>query len=183
MKINILKTSLLLAAALSVTACDSFLDEQPSASSNAPITSASQLLSLYDYASEFNSHVQEDDYVGANLTDDTGIPTDLYKAAPSQFQAGSMCFYAVESSVMATTIMNNTWSREYSKMFVANTIITNMPSVSGTETEKNEALCNAYFMRAWSLFKLATITVCLTLRPTAASSDCPCASEHSSTRT
>lgn len=157
MKINILKTSLLLAAALSVTACNSFLDEQPSVSSDAPITSVSQLLSLYDYASEFNSHVQEDDYVGANLTDDTGIPTDLYKAAPSQFQAGSMCFYAVESSVMATTIMNNTWSREYSKIFVANTIITNMPSVSGTETEKNEALCNAYFMRAWSLFKLATI--------------------------
>lgn len=153
MRNSIQKTFLLLATGLAVASCDSFLDEQPSASSNAPITTAAQLLSLYDYV----GNTEEGDYIGAYATDDTGIPLGLYAASPSNFQAESMCFYALESSVMATTSMNTTWEGEYDKIFQANTMIGDAQSVSGTEAEKNEVLCNGYFMRAWSLFKLATI--------------------------
>lgn len=152
MRNNILKTTVLGVAGLVLASCDSFLDEQPSASSNAPITTAAQLLSLYDYI----TNTQETDYPGAFITDDTEIPLGLYNAGSNNFQAESMCFYALESSVMATTSMNSLWNGEYSKIFQANTIITDAPSAEGSEAERNEALCNGYFMRAWAMFKLAT---------------------------
>lgn len=149
---NILKTTAIAAAALVLGSCDSFLDEQPSASSNAPITTAAQLMSLYDNT----THVDESDYTGIVSTDDYGIPLGLYNSSPGNFAAERMCFYALESSVMANTSMNTLWGGEYSKIFDANTIIEETPNVSGTDAEKNAVLANAYFMRAWSYFKLAT---------------------------
>lgn len=156
MRNNILKTTVLGVAGMFLASCDSFLDEQPSASSNAPITTAAQLISLYDYV----TNVQEYDYPGSYATDDTGIPLGLYNARPSVFSADCMCFYTAESSVMASSSMNTLWQNEYKKIFTANTMISEGASCSGTDAEKNEALCNGYFMRAWSMFKLAT-TYCL----------------------
>ena len=49
MKKHLLKLSFLIVTASMFCACDSFLDKQPSATSDAPITEVSQLLSLYDY--------------------------------------------------------------------------------------------------------------------------------------
>lgn len=156
MRNNILNTLVLCAAGLLLASCDSYLDEQPSVSSDAPITTASQLISLYDYV----TNVQESDYPGAYCTDDTGIPLALYDAGSSMFSADCMCFYAVESSIMASSSMNTLWTNEYKKVFTANTMIEEGATASGTDAEKKEALCNGYFMRAWSLFKLA-VTHCL----------------------
>ena len=60
MKKHLLKLSFLIVTASMFCACDSFLDKQPSATSNAPITEVSQLLSLYDYV----TNTYEYDYPG-----------------------------------------------------------------------------------------------------------------------
>lgn len=136
-----------------MTGCDSFLDKQPSASSNAPINDASQLIALYDYV----TNVQENCYVDAYATDDYGVALDMFDARPTSFGVNQMCFYALKTDVMASASSNSAWSGEYSKIFTANTIIDNAGSVAGNEDEKNLALCNGYFMRAWSMFRLAWI--------------------------
>lgn len=143
----------LLMATIGLSACNSYLDEQPSASSNAPITSASQLLSLYDTW----THAQETDMISAYITDDCGIPLEMQKIASNTFNAEIMCYYSGNSEVMESSNLNMLWQGEYSKIFDANTIISSGKSVTGTQEEINEALCNGYFMRAWSYFKLATI--------------------------
>lgn len=157
MKNNKIKQlAFLMVAMIGLNACNSYLNEQPSVSSNAPINSAFQLLSLYDYV----THVQENDYMGAYITDDCGIPLEMQKISPNIFNSNVMCFYSANSEVMESTSNNTLWQGEYSKIFDANTIISSGKSVNGTQEEINEALCNGYFMRAWSYFKLAT-TYCL----------------------
>ena len=63
MKKHLLKLSFLIVTASMFCACDSFLDKQPSATSDAPITEVSQLLSLYDYV----TNTYEYDYPGCLL--------------------------------------------------------------------------------------------------------------------
>jgi len=152
MNTNILKLSILGVAGLFFASCDSFLDEKPSASTDTPISTAEQLLSLYDYA----GNVEEQDVTGVYTTDDYEVPVEMYQASPSMFSQVHMGFYALQTEAMASSTSNSLWGGEYSKIFIANTIIFNIDEVSGTDAEKNEALCNAYFMRAWSLFKMAT---------------------------
>ena len=142
-----------LAAATTLGACDSFLDKQPSASEDAPITEASQLMSLYDNLTNTEEHA----YVDTYSTDDFSIPIGMYDARPSQFNSNELCFYTLASSVMETTTSNSSWQYEYAKIFTANTMINDAASVNGTEAEKNEVKCNGHFMRAWSYFRLATL--------------------------
>lgn len=147
------QTTFLLAVAAAFSACDSYLDKQPSVSSDAPITEASQLLSLYDYVTNTYEYAYPDTYG----TDDYGVPLEMYDARPSQFNSTYMCFYTLNSEVMESTSYNSTWETEYYKIFTANTIISSEATVNGTEAEINEALCNGYFMRAWAFFRLATV--------------------------
>ena len=144
MKKHLLKLSFLIVTASMFCACDSFLDTQPSATSAAPITEVSQLLSLYDYV----TNTYEYDYPGVYATDDYGVPLALYDASPITFGADQMSLYALSSEVMETTT---------AKIFNANTIIASVGSVNGSQEEKDEALCNAYLMRGWSFFRLATV--------------------------
>ena len=103
MKKHLLKLSFLIVTASMFCACDSFLDKQPSATSDAPITEVSQLLSLYDYV----TNTYEYDYPGVYATDDYGVPLALYDASPITFGADQMSLYALSSEVMETTTGNN----------------------------------------------------------------------------
>ena len=136
MKKHLLKLSFLIVTASMFCACDSFLDKQPSATSDAPITEVSQLLSLYDYV----TNTYEYDYPGVYATDDYGVPLALYDASPITFGADQMSLYALSSEVMETTTGNNVWEYEYAKIFNANTIIASVGSVNGSQEEKDEAL-------------------------------------------
>ena len=150
---NLKKYIFILTAASSLGACDSFLDKQPSASEDAPITEASQLMSLYDHLTNTEEEATADSYIA----DDFSIPTDMYDSRPNQFNSIDLCFHTLASDLMESTTNNKIWQSEYAKVFIANTMINEAASVNGTEAEKNEVRCNGYFMRAWSFFRLATI--------------------------
>ena len=138
----------------SLTACDDYLAKDPSKNSNKPISEISQLDALLasykSYYSEYNTtFLATDDYgltteIEDNLTSNTSID-DLneFTWAPVNRRNGWVL-----------------WDGEYSKIFRANLVISNINEVSGSEDEKADLKAEAHLLRAYSLFQLA-ISHCL----------------------
>lgn len=150
---NMNKLMILTAASLLFVSCGDFLDKQPSVSEDTPVNQTSQLLALYDNTSNLSSY----NYFAYYSTDDTELPKEMYAMYPSQFNIN----YQVSNYThFRDGIINNAsdlfWTGEYSKIYTANLIINSASSVSGDAEELNEALGCAHFMRAYSLFDLAT---------------------------
>lgn len=136
-------------ALLSLTSCSDYLDKQPSKSSNASITDASQLMGLLDGPTTF----REANTAACYMSDDNGLSNGILDAYATMYQnAYYTAFYRDGIAGMTT---DGLWSGEYAKIYSCNTIIENAASVTNQALAK-EALANAYFVRAWSYFLLAT---------------------------
>ncbi len=53
--------------------------------------------------------------------------------------------------------IDNAWGAYYHKILISNLIINDLPTITGSEREKNSVRAEAYFLRAWSYFMLANI--------------------------
>lgn len=147
-----LKTTLLsIAVAMAFTSCSDYLDKQPSVNKNTSITEVAHLNALLDYVS--NNY--ETNYTCFYCTDDCEITKDLYKAGSNSFN-NIVKYYTLNSKLIESDEYDYLWQGEYKKIYYYNVVIDNAGSVTGTEAEKNEALANAYFLRAWSFYTLAT---------------------------
>lgn len=140
------------AAMLSMTSCSDFLDKEPSASIDAPITMASQLQALLDHTAFIN----EGAYVHGLCNDDCGITKQMYDDddpyyAESDFGYGTK-YLTFNHDVIAADNYDYMVVGEYQKIYKANLAIESINEVEGTESEKNTILANAYFDRAWSMF-------------------------------
>lgn len=141
------------AMALMLTSCGDYLDKQPSVSEDAPVTESSQLLAVYDYL----TNIYSNNYFAFYSTDDTELPKEMYAMHPATFNLN----YIVSNYChFRDGIIQNSsdafWTGEYSKIYNANLIIESASSVTGDQSEINEALACAHFMRAYSFFDLAT---------------------------
>lgn len=134
--------------AMILVSCSDYLDKQPSKSSNAPITNASQLLALIDYI----TNVLEQSDAAAFMVDDCGLSNELMDAYPTLMQPA--CFTAFYGDGQAALASSGLWGGEYAKIFNYNTIINAASSVEDQATAK-EALATAFFCRAWSFYTLA----------------------------
>lgn len=147
------KIIMLTAAALLISSCGDFLDKQPSKSEDTPVTEASQLIALCDNP----SLVASNNYFAFYSTDDTELTREMYITSPSSFNLNSIvanyCHYREGIIGNSADLL---WEDEYSKVYVANLVISSAPSVSGSKEEIAEALGYAHFMRAYSFFELAT---------------------------
>ncbi len=152
MKIN--KAYIFLASALlSLSSCSDFLDKTPSKSSNTPVSTAANLLAVYDNLG--NRYCNN--YFAAYSTDDAYIPREMYASAPAQFDIN----YVISNYThFRDGIINNStdglWNGDYNRIYKANLMISSASEVTGTQEEVNEALSCAYFMRAYSYFELVT---------------------------
>lgn len=140
------------AAMLAMTSCSDFLDKEPSASVDAPITMASQLQAMLDHTSFLN----EGAYFHGFCNDDCGITKDMYDEddpdyAESDFGYGAP-FFNFDHEVIAADNYDYLVVGEYEKIYKCNLAINTINEVEGTESEKNLVLANAYFDRAWSMF-------------------------------
>lgn len=141
-----------MAAAAMLSACGDFLDKQPSASQNAPITEASQLMSLYD-----NWYNIRTENVYANYgTDDSEIVRTVYAENQNTFSLDQISPYCHYRDGILNVTDDGLWTGGYDKIYQANLIINSAPSVSGDPAVLNDALACAYYMRAYELFDLAT---------------------------
>ncbi len=151
---KISKAYIVMALAMAgLSSCSDYLDKTPSKSSNTPVSTAANLLAVYDYVT--NRYCTN--YFATYSTDDADIPQEMYKSAPSTFDIN----YVVSNYAhFRDGIINNSydglWSSEYNRIYKANLMISSASEVSGTQEELNEALSCAYFMRAYSFFELAT---------------------------
>ena len=140
-------------AMMGLSSCSDFLDKTPSKSSNTPVTTAANLLAVYDNLA--NRYCNN--YFAAYSTDDAEIPRDMYKGNANQFNINYVVSYYVH---FRDGIINNSsdglWEMEYNRIYKANLMISSASEVSGSQEEIQEALSCAYFMRAYSFFQLAT---------------------------
>lgn len=147
-----LKTTILsIAAAMTFTSCSDYLDKQPSVNTNTSITEVGHLKALLDNL----SHAYETNYTCFYCSDDCEIPKELYDAGPSTFNS-NVKYYILDKQNIESEEYDYLWQGEYKKIYCCNVVIDNIGTVSGTETEKNEVLADAHFLRAWSFYTLAT---------------------------
>lgn len=133
---------------LTLSSCNDFLDKQPSVSSNTTIADASQLFALMDNPND----VEELSDAGAFMVDDCGLSTGLIDNYPT---IAPMAYYtAFYSEGIAAQASSGLWGDEFEKIFKYNTVISYASSVDNSALAQ-QALANAYFLRAWSFYTLA----------------------------
>lgn len=141
-----------------LTACDDFLDKDPSKNSSKTITEVSQLDALLATYSAFYSE-----------TNYTFLASDDYGLTPKiqSHRTGSTSIDDLNDFTWATNNKRTgrlLWDGEYGKIFRANLVLANIDNVSGGEAEKANLKAEAHLVRAYSLFQLA---VCHCLYPSA----------------
>lgn len=144
-------TYMVLAVATTMTACNDYLDKMPSKSSSTPVETAANLLAVYDYVT--NRYTTN--YFALFATDDEDLPRQMYASSPSTFAIDYVVapYVHYRDGIIANT-SDLLWESEYKRIYEANLMVNT--SVTGTDDERREALSCGYFMRAYSLFELAT---------------------------
>ena len=147
-------TALAAAAAVAMlSSCSDYLDKTPSKSSYTPVSTADNLLAVYDYVT--NRYTQN--YFAMYSTDDTDIPASAYASSPGNFNINYVVSnYTHYRDGIISNTSDGLWEGEYQKIYEANLIINSAGEVTGSQEDINEALSNAYFMRAYCYFELAT---------------------------
>ncbi|GGI25288.1 hypothetical protein GCM10008119_16910 [Pedobacter mendelii] len=144
------------------TSCEKFLNEKPSKGTSVLIQNASDLNALLENYSLFN---QENNNITINGTDDNGFSVALYNARPTTFTIPQIEFTLWDKTDLANRDVSdfsgtNFWTGEYAKIFNANLVLYNVDKVTGTAEEKANLKSDAYLIRAYSYWQLAT-TYCL----------------------
>lgn len=148
---------LLLITAIFFIACDDFLDEKPSKNSSLVITDIDQLEYLLN---SYGSYYTEPNRTLIYSSDDYGLLTDLYDAKSSAYGLAGVQFATWDIEYLPLDNRERFWSGEYSKIFNANMILSNLGKVSGTAEKKEQIKQEAHLIRAMSMWNLAQ-TYCL----------------------
>lgn len=147
-----IKNIALAAVVVCATSCSDYLDTIPSVTSNAPVSDATHLMALMDYV----TNMYEYNYTASHGNDDSEISRELFLARPASFSSASVyANMAYDNQTRAEIASDYLWNYEYAKIFRANLVITSASSVTGDQSDIDEAVANAYFMRAYSYLTLA----------------------------
>ena len=151
--------------AVAVTACDKFLDENPSKSTSITIETGKHLYALLNSYSVY--YLEKSPWI-INASDDQRCSTDWYDIAGSSNCPGylpSSLSYALWDTDLIAVQTDENWKNEYLKIFYANTILEKADKVTGLSTLEREAIKQeARFIRAVSYWYLAQV-YCLPLVP------------------
>lgn len=141
-----------------LTACDDYLDKEPSKNSSKTITEASQLDALL---ASYSSFYSESNYTFI-ASDDYGLTTKIQDNRTSSTSIDDLNDFTWATTNKRTGRL--LWDGEYSKIFRANLVLNNVDNVSGSDDVKANLKAEAHLVRAYSLFQLA---VCHCLYPSA----------------
>ena len=144
-----MKNIWLLSILLLLAGCNEFLDERPSKGSNVEISTVDHLDALLGNTNIFT---REDNGSAVFSTDDWGMTCELYTAITPKFDLTSCQYFCWDIENLPTE--EYFWGEEYTKIFYANLILSNLDNVSGDEELKEELRAEAYLIRAYSNFQL-----------------------------
>lgn len=137
-----------------LTACDDYLDKEPSKNSSKTITEVSQLDAML---ATYTTFIYEYNYTFLN-SDDCGLTPEIEKVRTSNTSGDDAdeFTWSTENKRSGRSL----WDGEYAKIFRCNLVLNNLGNVSGSEAEKAEVKAEAHFLRAYSMLQLA-VTHCL----------------------
>lgn len=144
------------------TSCEDFLSEYPTKGTNEPVQRLDQLVALLDNPT-YTERFRFTDLVS---TDNFEISTELYDAnsSPNPFGAANLPYYAFSVEDVIARPSDMFWTDTYSEIYKANLILANVDKVSGDASLKAQVKAEAYFLRAYSNFMLASY-YCLPYHP------------------
>ena len=139
--------------------CNEFLDEQPSKSTNLPVSTVEQLDAIFARYVDFCA---ESNVAAVSAHDDYGFPVELYDAQPMIFYPSSPVLQAAfwEYDILKEQREDDFWGGsstkqgEYSKIFRANMVLEALDDVEGSEEDKARLRAEAHFIRAYSHWNL-----------------------------
>lgn len=137
-----------------LTACDDYLDKEPSKNTNKTITDVSQLDALLATYSALYSEYNH----SFLATDDYGLTPEIHKQMTSSSSSDDLDVFTWSSENERSS--RNMWDSEYAKIFRANLVLNNIDDVTGSEEDKTIVRAEAHLVRAYSLFQLA-VSHCL----------------------
>lgn len=147
--------ALLVSSALLLGACDEFLNENPSKTSELVPSTTEQLDYLINGIS-----TAETNYNRILASDDFGVLTELQALSSTGYYPISSLWFALWNIDELKNANDYYFSEEYSRIYTANLVLDYLPNVSGTDADKARLNAEAHFIRAYSLFNLAE-TYCL----------------------
>lgn len=148
---NIAIYALMLAVATTFVACDDWLSEEPSKSTNKTLQNADELDALMG---NYSLYVQES-ATPAYGSDDWGITPEFHTAkSGGVFNATTQLPYILYSNEVDDT-RYSVWQSEYKKIYFANMAIEQAMGLNGDEAHKANLKAEGHFLRAYSMFQLA----------------------------
>jgi tetratricopeptide (TPR) repeat protein len=153
-KINCILISILAVASLS--GCDKYLSEKPSKSTSLQPTTVDQLDYLFNAYSAFYEEKSKYQFISSDAFDLNTKLTDVDPTQPGLEIVQYAC-WDVDNLAQATDYF---FSGEYSKIFTANMVLSNLSKVTGSDEKKAQLEKEAHFIRAYSTWMLAQ-TYCL----------------------
>lgn len=152
MKSKIVLITLMLV--ITLTGCNDFLNAPPVKRNNVKIETTEDLNQLL--ASP--SLIGIDGRALILITDSYGLYTDYYDQNPDN--------YVLQNSYLNEILWlpkkvaaqgSDVWGGQYSDIAIANAVMANIDNVSGTEADKKRLMEDAYLVRAYAYFELATL--------------------------
>jgi hypothetical protein len=145
---------MLMLALLPLVSCKKYLEKEPKVQTD--IKTADQLDALLNNPTSPSSISAYDgtNSTAAYSTDDTEIPTDVYKAYPTAFGIANLYYYVFDVDNIVGATSDALWNGEYKKIFIANVILANVDKVTGSVAQKDRIKADAYFARAYSYWNL-----------------------------
>ncbi len=140
---------LALAVVPALVSCNKFLNEDPSKSTQKTLETAEQLDAILGSYSRFYSEYNHT----ALACDDFGISPEMEDGGASFSPVSELSFILCNDRCTQTSRL--LWDGEYSKIYYANLVLTNIDDVSGDQAFKDNLRAEAHFLRAYSMFQLA----------------------------
>ncbi|MCZ4695597.1 RagB/SusD family nutrient uptake outer membrane protein [Ancylomarina euxinus] len=149
------KYILILIMGVFLGACESYLDEVPSKSTNLPLETIEQLDALLGNYYYFFTDKSRN---AALCTDDYEISEYLYNGFSGNSYRSMEIFQVATWDVKDTPFdgKETFWGTEYTKIFYANMVLYYLDGVSGTEEQKAELKAEANLIKAYSYWLLAS---------------------------
>lgn len=154
---NIINIVVVVGLCLLLLSCDKFLDKAPSKSSSVVPSTTDHLEFLLN---SYSSFYTEGNRTAIYSTDDYGIDMGLDNAKKTIYSLTAIQFATWDIENLPFDGREGYWSGEYRKIFNANMVLSYLDKVSGSDAVKSKLKAEANFIKAYSLFQLAT-TYCL----------------------
>lgn len=154
------KLKFIIASALlvfSLNSCDEFLSDAPSKSTSVVPSTIEHMEYALNRYSDFYQETNMAAFLGA---DTYGLLKEMTDNKSSMPGINPVQFATWDIEGRANYTRATTFSQEYKKIFIANMVIENLPSISGDADRKAHLEKEAKFIRAYSMFNLVS-TYCL----------------------